>query len=174
MARFAGLGLAATMLLAAGSAEAGREIDRYEVGYWAVYAWEQDDGSFGHCGIETNFKDGTTLIVAFNDSGVIVTLGNDDWQLGSGDTYRVSLQIDGRYRRNANLDAVSQTIGSIELGWDNNFWSAFRSGNKMRIESRSGQAWNMSLRGTSKASVALKKCYDIYGKRSGSSANPFD
>lgn len=152
----------AALVLAATPALAGKRIDEFVSGYWTTYAYQNDDGSFGHCGMETTFDDGMVLSVLLADGGVIVAFWHPDWRLKVGATTALQMQIDRRYDTFAGV-TIDDPRGMVSgLGFDAAFWTAFKAGNTMNLALADGRAWTVNLKGSSKATKALTVCFDLY------------
>jgi|GEM_PF-1878301 len=157
--------------LIAGPADAGYRLDEYTSGYWTVYAWAEDDGRFSFCAIETAITDGTVVNLGINSRGIFLFLFNGQWSIPNGEPYPMAIRIDNRYRTTrVGYGASEGRSFTVELGWDRQFWFAFREGLRMRLLPDRGAGWTLSLRGTRRATDALEHCYDLYGADS----NPFD
>jgi len=160
MLRFVALVLA--LFIATTPAHAGKRIDEFVSGYWTTYAYQNDNGSFGHCGMETKFDDGMVLSILLADGGVVIAFWHPDWQLTVGQGSGMQLTIDSRYQRVASV-VFDDPNGMVSgLGYDSDFWLAFKAGLRMNIDLADGSGWTVNLKGSSKATKALSVCYDLY------------
>lgn len=156
------ISLLAALIFAATPAFAGKRIDEFVSGYWTTYAYQNDDGSFGHCGMETAFDDGMNLTILLSDRGVMIAFWHPQWQLKVGGSSALQVQIDRRYDNFAGL-SIDDPQGMISvLGFDPQFWSSFKAGNTMYLQTADGRSWTVNLKGSSKATKALTVCYDLY------------
>ncbi len=152
----------AALLTVATPAFAGKRIDEYVSGYWTTYAYQQDDGSFGHCGMETKFDDGMYLSILLGDQGVIIAFWKDEWKLNVGTTSGMQVSIDNRYDNFASITYDDPHGMTSVLGFDSGFWQAFKAGSRMFVSLADGRSWTVNLKGSSKATKALGVCYDLY------------
>lgn len=158
--RFTLFGLLALFLLAlAPQAQAGKRLDTTVDGYWTAYAYENDDGAFSHCSLETKFQDGMTLELRAYDGGFNLHLEHDDWQMDTAGRTSIEVVIAGAYDRFTSMTVVSNRELRAGFGFDKAFWKAFRAGNIMRITLADGRVWTVDLKGTSRTSGALETCY---------------
>ncbi len=160
MKRILALTLAA--FLATTPAYAGKRIDEYVSGYWTTYAYQNDNGSFGHCGMETKFDDGMVLSILLADGGVLIAFWHPQWQLTVGQTSGMQITIDRRYQRVASVQYDDPQGMVSGLGYDSNFWTSFKAGLSMGLDMADGRSWTVNLKGSSKATQALSVCYDLY------------
>ena len=154
--------IAAALLLLATPAFAGRRIDEYVSGYWTTYAYQNDDGSFGHCGMETRFDNGMKLGILLADNGVNIVFLHNAWNLQVGGKSALQIKIDRRYNNYSSLEFTDRDVMIASLGFDPKFWSAFKAGLNMQLDVADGRSWSVNLRGSNKATQALTVCYDLY------------
>lgn len=160
MAIVAALALLAPVL--AVPASAGRRVDEFSSGFWTTYAYQNDDGSFGHCGMETRFDDGLMLAILLAANGVNIVMLNDAWRLKPGGSSALTVRIDRRYSHSLPVGFAGNDAMIAAIGFDPKFWDAFKAGLKMRLDLADGRTWNVSLKGSNKATQALTLCYDLY------------
>ncbi|MCF4165953.1 hypothetical protein L2U69_09885 [Zavarzinia compransoris] len=151
--------LALVLTAAATQALAGKRLDKVVEGFWTAYAYENDDGAFSHCSVETRFKDGMTLGLRAYDGGFNLHLENDDWQMDTDGRSAVEVVIAGAYDRFTSMTVVSNRELRAGFGFDKAFWKAFRAGNTMRLTLADGRAWSIDLKGTSTTAGAVESCY---------------
>ncbi|MGE5202951.1 MAG: hypothetical protein ACM3O6_12900, partial [Acidobacteriota bacterium] len=84
----------AMALAALAQGAAAREVSYGVTGYWKTYAWLNDDGSFGHCGMETGSPTGReTLTLTVSAKGYVLSLWNPGWDLPVGQSYGVEVAV---------------------------------------------------------------------------------
>ncbi|MCF4165954.1 hypothetical protein L2U69_09890 [Zavarzinia compransoris] len=154
--------LVLALSLGAVPAHAGRRVDEFSSGFWTTYAYQNDDGSFGHCGMETRFDDGLMLAILLATNGVNIVMLNDAWRLKPGGRSSMTVRIDRRYSNALPVGFAGDDAMIAGIGFDPEFWSAFKAGLEMRLELADGRSWNVSLKGSNKATQALTLCYDLY------------
>lgn len=159
---FRRIALILAVLVAAAPAHAGKRIDEYVSGFWTTYAYQNDNGSFGHCGMETKFDDGMVVSILLADGGVLIAFWHPNWQLTVGQTSGMQVAIDNRYRRIASVQFDDPQGMVSSLGYDADFWTAFKAGLRMELDMADGSGWTVNLKGSSKATQALSVCYDLY------------
>lgn len=152
----------AALLMAASPAFAGKRIDEYVSGYWTTYAFQDDNGQFDHCGMETRFDDGMMLGILLSDNGVNIVFIQDSWRLKPGGNAALEIKIDRRYDQFTSMTYADSNIMVAGLGFDPTFWSAFKAGATMYLATSTGMSWTVNLKGSNKATQALTVCYDLY------------
>lgn len=159
----------AVLLTALAQGAAAREVSYGVTGYWKAYAWINDDGAFGHCGMETGTRTGReTLTLTVSARGYVLSLWNPDWELPVGQSYGVEVAVDGRrWVGNAKVFDVHGVITNFP--WESDFGRAFAEGSRMVMRFSSGRTWRVSLVGTMAAMRRVAQCLGDYRV----SRNPF-
>lgn len=152
--------------------ETGRadtELD-FTVGDW-IGVVNYQDGSFNGCWLVRDYGR-TRLFVKLTAGGSLtLNLKNDGWDLGSVQSYRLTLKVDRRLQRQVDAIADGQVI-QLHLGEDWDLIAALRAGNRFTLDS-GGQPLSFDLKDSS---VALQKGLACVARELGSAAgtkNPF-
>jgi len=148
----------ASAFLALCASAGAREVSYGVTGYWKTYAYIKDDGSFGHCGMETQSRNGReTLTLTVNATGYVLSLWNPDWSLPVGQSYGVEVAVDSaRWTGRAKAFDVHGVITSFP--WDSDFGRPFAQGSQMTMRFSNGRSWRVSLVGTSAAMRRVADC----------------
>jgi len=160
----------ALAFLALSSGVEAREVSYGVTGYWKTYAYIKDDGSFGHCGMETGSRSGSeTLTLAVSATGYVLSLWNPEWNLPVGQTYSVEVAVDSsRWTGRAKVFDAHGIITNFP--WDSDFGRPFAQGSQMTMRFSNGRTWRVSLVGTNAAMHRVAECLRDHQVR----GNPFD
>lgn len=148
---------------------AGESATIGKVGGWHVYAWFNDDGAFGHCGVETGSKTGAEkLIFSVNKTGYILVFGNPDWTLRSGGKYDATVSIHGQ-KWSGKANATANNIVVMSFPTKTKFGYHFMRGSRMDFKV-GNLSRTVDLTGTIEATKLLLSCIKEYLP----SASPLD
>ena len=148
----------AIALLTLSAGASAREVSYGVTGYWKTYAYIKDDGSFGHCGMETGSKTGReTLTLTVNSSGYVLSLWNPEWNLPVGESYGVEVMVDSS-RWTGRAKAFDKHGVITTFPWDSDFGRPFAQGSQMVMRFSSGKSWRVSLIGTNAAMQRVAQC----------------
>ena len=156
-----------------GAAEVARayEQDRMSVGSWEGAAYFDDKArAFSHCAMSAAYRNGVDVFLLYSDSGFAVAFGNQSWNLRVGEQYDFDLNIDNRWSKHVTGSVPIDGTIRVDLGTDERAVAAFRFGNLLTLQARSG-TFQFSLERTSAAIAALHDCYAAHTRPNES--NPF-
>ena len=159
----------ASAFLALASGADAREVSYGVTGQWKTYGYIKDDGSFGHCGMETQSRSGReTFTLAVSASGYVLSIWNPDWSLTVGDSYGVEVTVDSeRWTGRAKVFDVHGVITTFP--WDSDFGRPFALGSQMVMRFSNGRTWRVGLVGTAAAMRRVAECLRDHQV----SSNPF-
>jgi hypothetical protein len=148
----------ASVFLALSASAHAREVSYGVTGYWKTYAYIKDDGSFGHCGMETQSRTGReTLTLTVSATGYVLSLWNPEWNLPVGQSYGVEVTVDSaRWTGRAKVFDIHGVITNFP--WDSDFGRPFAQGSQMTMRFSSGRSWRVSLVGTNAAMHRVAEC----------------
>lgn len=140
------------------AAAQGRTISYGDSGYWHIYAYYENNGAFGYCGMRTGSRNGPeSLTLTANGRGIIVFFDSSTWSLPAGAQYGVQVFIgDAKWYGNA---VVYAPIGvMMTFDWESGFADAFSRGSVMLMRFSNGRIWTLNLSGSDAALRVLAGC----------------
>ena len=141
-----------------GEARADRTVPIGHVSYWSIYAYYDDKGEFGFCGMRTGSVDGPEqLTLSMNEAGVMMFLDSNAWRLPVGDAYDVAVSIGPRAWTGKAKVYTSNGV-NMWWSWSQDFADAFMAGSRMEIQFRNGKSWNVNLSGSRRALNVVAQC----------------
>lgn len=126
---------------------------------WQGAAWTfVGTSNFSHCAISAPYVTGDILILSVNAGGTIgIGVQSDNLRLTVGETFPVTLLIDGRAPIYATATAASNNFAGLHIPDFDTALTALKKGRLLHIESAVGQA-SYDLTGTFHALDAAKEC----------------
>jgi len=153
----------------AGAAYAS-EQDQLSVGPWAGGAYfDNQTKTFSHCAVGADYE-GIDMVLLYDESGFSVGFSEKSWKLKPGEQYDFDLTIDNRWSKRVTGSVPVDGAIRVDLGTDQRAIAAFRFGNLLTLNARSG-TFKFRLERTSAAIAAIYDCYAAHAQPS--NANPF-
>ena len=136
-------------------------IPRSEFAYqnWqgAAYTFE-GTSDFSHCVISASYVSGDILYLSVNAGGTVgVGVQSSNLRLSVGETFPVTLMIDGRAPIYATATAATTDFATLNIPNFDSAMTALKKGRGLRVDSAVGQA-SYDLTGTFHALDATKEC----------------
>jgi hypothetical protein len=138
-------------------------------GGWTGMAHANPEGTrWSSCSIFSSLTrpDGTSAVLSmmyFADSGLAVTISNDEWKLRKGKTYAAQYSMGGKYEWTVKATAVSAdtiTMTGVRVEDLDDFMAEFSYGTRFKLTINGKDAGNYSLTGSAKAVQWLDKCVE--------------
>ena len=163
--------LGATGLVGTTGAARAYEQDRISVGAWEGGAYFDDKMSvFKHCAVSAVYRNGVDVILLYSEDGLSVGFAEKSWDLKPGEQYDFDLRIDNRWSKRVTGSVPFDGGIRVDLGTDERAIAAFRFGNLLTLQARSG-TFQFGLERTSAAIAALYDCYVAHARPN--DTNPF-
>lgn len=143
------------LLGSAGAAPAQELIQPLSVAGWDGGAYRRPDGRV-LCAVWDQYAAGVGLWLGWDDTGFYIDIQDDRFQLEPDRLHRVTLQIDDRWRANAEGYAIDATTIAVTFQTDPAALGAFRAGEKLYLLELDRV---YTLNGTAEAIGALERCY---------------
>lgn len=149
--------LALGTLVAFGASElrAQELIQPLSVAGWEGGAYRRDDGR-PLCALWDTYGEGVGLWLGWDETGFYIDVVDPRLGLEPGQVYGATLQIDDRWRAEAEGYAIAADTLAITFGQDEAAISAFRGGKELYLPEIDR---SYTLHGTKDAIVALIRCY---------------
>ena len=130
-------------------------------GFWSIYVYFKDNGTFGHCGMDTGSSVGSeTFTLIVSRKGYTIFLDDPNWSLNRGDKYN-SITIIGRQKWTGKAVVYSRHGVVMQYSFESEFGPAFMHGHAMdfRIGDFSRE---LDLTGSDDAVTQLADCLETY------------
>lgn len=146
------------LLSASAAAPAQELVQQLSVGGWNGGAYKRPDGRV-LCAVWDQYAEGVGLWLGWDDTGFYIDIQDARFQLEPDRLHRVTLQIDDRWRANAEGYAIDATTLAVTFQADPAALGAFRAGERLYLIELD-RAY--TLNGTAEAIGALERCYENY------------
>ncbi|MBX3498016.1 MAG: hypothetical protein KF889_01115 [Alphaproteobacteria bacterium] len=132
---------------------------QFQSGNWKGAAYTNDTTRrFSHCAMSTAYRSGISMFFAISDNYTWrVGWSRTTWNLNVGQSYPVSLTVDGINAGTLQAKAVNRQFAVAELPAQATLFDLFRRGNQLTMVSGSDR-FQFSLLGTSAALAVLINC----------------
>ena len=119
---------------------------------------KDDDGNFSHCYVTTQYESGFYLGIGLTgDYAINLVLSHQVWELPLGETYIISLSIDGKNLGLFESYSVDRKGLRIEIGNQQYIYKRLRFGRRLVVSAQK-QDFYFSLKGTNKALTKVREC----------------
>ncbi|MGE3969399.1 MAG: hypothetical protein AB7F08_14250 [Dongiaceae bacterium] len=149
------LAAAAVLLLGASAATAQELIQPLSVAGWEGGAYRRDDGRV-LCAVWDQYAEGVGLWLGWDETGFYIDVVDPRLGLKPDHVYGATLQIDDRWRAEAEGYAIAADTIAITFGKDEAAISAFRGGKELYLPEIDR---SYTLHGTKDAIAELLRCY---------------
>jgi len=132
---------------------------QFQSGAWKGAAYTNDsDGRFSHCAMSTDYQSGISMFFAIS-ANYTWRLGwsSRSWNLNVGQSYGVSLTVDGVNAGTVQAKAINKQFAVAELPAQATLFDLFRRGNLLTMVSGNDR-FQFSLLGTNAALTVLINC----------------
>ncbi|MDF2765715.1 MAG: hypothetical protein K0S81_2709 [Rhodospirillales bacterium] len=162
---------ALAILLTAGSASATTTKPFETGGNWYGEAhFDESDGHFVFCAITADYQSGIRLgMFMAPDFQLGVSMQNPSWNMQTGSTFDVDLNVDRRWSRRIQAKVVDPATVFVFIGDDPVGVEALRRGYGLTVQS-GDQTYGFDLVGSNRALAQASRCVLAHA---GGGANPF-
>lgn len=159
MRLFGALAFAAVLMVGAAARAELINGSQFESGIWKGAAYTNDStGRFSHCAMSTPYPNGVSMFFAISDNYTWrIGWSHKAWNHTVGQSYPVSLSVDGVNAATVQAKAVNRQFFVGELPAQTTLFDLFRRGNQLTMVSASDR-FQFSLQGTNTALTVLIGC----------------
>jgi hypothetical protein len=159
MRLFGALAFVATLMVGVAARAELINGSQFDSGIWKGAAYTNDNtGRFSHCAMSTPYPNGVSMFFAISDNYTWrIGWSYKAWNLNVGQSYPVSLSVDGVNAGTVQAKAVNRQFFVAELPAQTTLFDLFRRGNLLTMVSSSDR-FQFSLQGTNTALTVLIGC----------------
>lgn len=149
---------AATAILLMPAFATAEDIKTYQADFWKGGAQVGSDGQLFDCYMRAeNLRDGYSIFLRWDDTGLHVSLFDNTWSLSAADNASGRVRVDQRYDENVPVQLLAPSVVDYRFGYDGWAWDAISTGSRISLEGPQGRI-EFPLTGTGAAMRELNTC----------------